>query len=433
MKIDDIQDTNEEIVIEKVHYYLNESVKKRLKNYPILAEYYSKIEKVEYKLSELNIINNKENEFFFDLDSNSIALLFSGGIDSSILAYLIASNIPNELEINLDLINISFGKGAPDRNSGLIAYYELKKIFPDKKINLILVDKDYEDVISREKEIMSLIYPKETHMDFNISTALNLATKLEGYLLDSQNFINFMDEYIHKIFEIEIKNDQINIDNNKVMEENNNTDEKIKSKSIKNSKNANENVKEKIIQKVNWSNDILSKKLSIIDYENFLKKDETSHNSYMIYKSNAKIIFSGLGADEFFGGYARYKTSWEKGKLKGLASEMSKDINRVWTRNFGRDDRSCSDNGIELRFPFFDLDLIEYLSQVRKMEYITDFNKSRGKGEKIVLRKICERLGYKISHNFEKRAIQFGTKLAKETNIKKYGSNRKANGKAQFK
>lgn len=386
----------------------------------------------------------KDKKLDFDLNSNSIAVLFSGGIDSSILAYLIASNIPEELEINLDLINISFGKGAPDRNSGLIAYYELKKIFPHKKINLMLVDKDYEEVISREKEIMSLIYPKETHMDFNISTALHLATKLEGYLLDSQSFIPFMDEFIHKIFEIEIKNENI-IES--IINENPNgnlkCNEKAKIKSLNNNKKnkkANEIVlkeqpeETKAEEKVNWSNDILSKKLSVIDYENFLIRasDETK-NKFINYKSNAKIIFSGLGADEFFGGYARYKTSWEKRKLKGLSLEMSKDINRVWTRNFGRDDRSCSDNGIELRFPFFDLDLIEYLSCVEKMEFITDFNKSRGTGEKIVLRKICERLGYKISHNFEKRAIQFGTKLAKETNIKKYGSNRKANGKAQFK
>ena len=38
----------------------------------------------------------------------------------------------------------------------------------------------------------------------------------------------------------------------------------------------------------------------------------------------------------------------------------------------------------------------------------------------------------KLCYKFEKRAIQFGTKIAHQTNIHKYGSNNKANGKAQF-
>ena len=100
---------------------------------------------------------------------------------------------------------------------------------------------------------------------------------------------------------------------------------------------------------------------------------------------------------------------------------------------FRQADRSCSDNGIEIRFPYFDLDLIKFLSSVKKINYITNFNLKRGIGEKILLRNIGKKLGFNLSYMFEKRAIQFGTKLAHETNLKKYGSNRKANGKAQFK
>ena len=29
--------------------------------------------------------------------------------------------------------------------------------------------------------------------------------------------------------------------------------------------------------------------------------------------SNSKVVFSGLGADEVFGGYARYKTAYQRG------------------------------------------------------------------------------------------------------------------------
>ena len=35
------------------------------------------------------------------------------------------------------------------------------------------------------------------------------------------------------------------------------------------------------------------------------------------------------------------------------------DLNRLWIRNLGRDDRAISDNGVEARFPFLDQKLIE--------------------------------------------------------------------------
>jgi hypothetical protein len=43
-----------------------------------------------------------------------------------------------------------------------------------------------------------------------------------------------------------------------------------------------------------------------------------------------------------------------------------------------------------------------------------------------------EVLGLGHASTFEKRAIQFGTRIAKQTNVATFGSNRKANGKAQL-
>ena len=217
-------------------------------------------------------------------------------------------------------------------------------------------------------------------MDFTISSALKLASLLEGYIINPIPFIEYVDK-IYSNFE--------NLEFNNI---------------------------------ANYNNNILSKKIEKIEYKEFLYTNK--------YKSNSKIVISGLGADEFFGGYARYKTSSQNGKL---IEEMSKDIDRIWIRNFGRDDRVCSDNGIEMRYPFFDDELLEFLSKIPDMKIITNFELKRGHGEKIMLRNICYDLGFKISSGFEKRAIQFGTRLAKETNIKIFGSNRKANGKAQIK
>jgi len=365
-ELDSLKINDFDFITKKCFSLLKASVEKRMCNLPNI------------------VIRNKTK-------ITSVAVLFSGGIDSLLLGYLSALCIPEEMNsfISIDLINLSFDKEkAPDRNSGLIAYYELKRLVPNKLINFIIVDKDYnKDVEIIKDKIKSMIYPKNTHMDFNIATALKLATQLEGVRLIDDLFFPFMDDYVKSSLD-----------------------------ALSNSKEIN-----------NYSNNILSNKLEKIEYMKFIDLE----NGF--YKSDSKIVLSGLGADEFFGGYSRYNSSYKIGGEEKLKEEMSKDINRIWIRNFGRDDRVCSDNGIELRFPFFDYDLIDFLSNVEKFKHITNFDLTRGQGEKYLLRELCRIEGFKISNTFEKRAIQFGTKLAKETNLKKYGSNRKANGKAQFK
>ena len=73
-------------------------------------------------------------------------------------------------------------------------------------------------------------------------------------------------------------------------------------------------------------------------------------------------MFSGLGADETWAGYSRYKTAILKEGTLGLKNEMSLDLNRIWHRNMQRDDRVISHNGKEARFPFLDVPLQQFLS-----------------------------------------------------------------------
>jgi asparagine synthetase B (glutamine-hydrolysing) len=54
-----------------------------------------------------------------------------------------------------------------------------------------------------------------------------------------------------------------------------------------------------------------------------------------------------MGADEQLGGYGRHRKPHRDGTLR---EELDLDINRIWERNMGRDDRLLSDHGKEARF-----------------------------------------------------------------------------------
>ena len=45
---------------------------------------------------------------------------------------------------------------------------------------MILVDKTLEDIENHKAKMLSLIYPKDTHMDFNIASCLNMVSKGVG-------------------------------------------------------------------------------------------------------------------------------------------------------------------------------------------------------------------------------------------------------------
>ena len=364
---------NENPYMPKVHFLRFNSDLKKIKEYEKLTESCHQILRLSIRKRINDILNNNANEY-------TLGITFSGGLDSTLMAYYCLLETPEYIRI--DLFNLSFDKSSPDRITGIISYKELIDKFPNRNIRLILIDKEYKNDITDnfQKNILKLIYPRKTHMDFNISSAKNISTCKKGYLVDKDKLIQYFKDIDNKI----VNNDLIK-----------KTEEKT------------------------YQNNILTKKISNFEYEKFTDKDN-------IYISNAKIFFDGLGADEIFGGYLRYKNG-------DIENQMKKDLDRLWLRNCGRDDRVCGENKLELRFPYLDKDLMEFLSSIDDMKQIADFTKPRGEGEKYLLRNVAKTvLGFNLSCKFEKRAIQFGTKLARQTNINKYGSNNKANGKAQF-
>ena len=55
---------------------------------------------------------------------------------------------------------------------------------PNRKFKLVLLDRSIEESDRYEEKILKLVYPRITHMDFNIGLALHLASKGEGYIFD---------------------------------------------------------------------------------------------------------------------------------------------------------------------------------------------------------------------------------------------------------
>ncbi|KAI9317483.1 asparagine synthase-domain-containing protein [Dichotomocladium elegans] len=133
------------------------------------------------------------------------------------------------------------------------------------------------------------------------------------------------------------------------------------------------------------------------------------------YQSYARVLISGLGADEQLGGYSRHREAFRCGGWSKLIDETQLDIDRISTRNLGRDDRIISDHGKEVRFPYLSTDVVDYLCRL-PIDIKMDMRFDRGVGEKLLLRQVAsEELGLINASKNWKRAIQFGAKTAKMT------------------
>lgn len=71
-----------------------------------------------------------------------------------------------------------------------------------------------------------------------------------------------------------------------------------------------------------------------------------------------RVILTGQGADELFGGYRRHEVFLEQGS-EVLDREIYSDIKKISVVNLERDDMVTMANSIELRVPFLDKDVIK--------------------------------------------------------------------------
>uniref|UniRef100_A0A2P2KXA0 Asparagine synthetase domain-containing protein n=1 Tax=Rhizophora mucronata TaxID=61149 RepID=A0A2P2KXA0_RHIMU len=255
-----------------------------------------------------------------------VAILFSGGLDSMILAALLDECL--DPRYGIDLLNVSFdGQSAPDRISARAGVEELRRIAPFRRWKLVEIDAELSNLTLELKHVMSLIKPANTYMDLNIGIALWLAARGNG-----------------------------------------------------------------------WVNKGSS------------SRNDDNQQSFM-YNSKARIVLVGSGADEQCAGYGRHRTKYRCGSWLGLHEEMKLDMQRIWKRNMGRDDRCIADNGREARFPFLDEDVVRILLDIPLWE-VANLDQPSGTGDKKILREVARMLGLREAAIQPKRAIQVSVTMS---------------------
>jgi asparagine synthetase B (glutamine-hydrolysing) len=123
-----------------------------------------------------NSILKRVKNIPFTEQHQDVIVMFSGGLDSTILAKLLCQVLPPN--VGLDLVNVSFSpQDSPDRITAILSFYELFQL--RKNIRLICADYTV-DQVSANQDLKKLIQPKSSHMDYNIGSALHYASKGEG-------------------------------------------------------------------------------------------------------------------------------------------------------------------------------------------------------------------------------------------------------------
>lgn len=451
------------------------------------------------------------------LEQGRVAILFSGGIDSVLLAAVLHICLESSEE-PIDLLNVSFDedegggdkknnmevhnlndgseqqvkwtrekdgkscKPSPDRAAAIVALGELEAIYPTRRWRLVHIDVPASERNMYEARIKQLIKPRDTQMDLNIGSAFWFAARGCGYLKSynkierdsvsktslkgrpllrigaagaaagvgkevwTQSTSNPEETQVHTNNPVVSSRAQRCLRDGcrRIVKRNcvydlcrqcclkfqsgqSGQSDRPHCPAHKSKYSSNKIEKEDGVEGEGETSAAIESATDERDYANNDGDNDIETETRLPFCSLSKILLVGLGADEQMAGYGRHRTTYLRAGVSGLEEELNLDLTRLWERNLGRDDRCISDSGKEAWFPFLDEGVVTFLQNLA-IEDIADLNEAPGVGDKRILRDAARLLGLSTCSEFVKRAIQFGSRIAKLTSQDIHGSRRKGKG-----